>query len=200
MLRLNGRRFDEKDDEGLAFRTPDAWRTEPGVFSAYEGMVFNRRIRSKGAVKRVLGIGHKLIDQALRQAKTHTASVATLSTKTLKHPVVIFQIADRVTGEEGTVRQAIAGMEIGFEGSGNFLKDWELLEKLNVITSGCPVKAKSSIGPNDLEAVRLKLPELALPFKLPDIEPVAILWPMVPDGRDQGAEIEAESEEVAHVD
>ena len=210
MLKLNGRRVDDKE-EGLAFRTPDPWRTEPGVFGAYENMVFDRRIRSKGAVKRVLGIGHKLIDQALRQAKTNNASVATLSTKTLKRPIAVFQIADKVTGEGGTVRAAIAGMEIDPEGSGTFLRDWKLLEKLNDITSGCPIKAKSSVGPNDLEkvenalrsaqkAVMLELPALSLPFKVPEIEPVAILWPMVRDGSDQGAEMEGESEELAYVD
>jgi ERCC4-related helicase len=211
MLKLNGRRFDDKDDEGLAFRTPDAWRTEPGIFSAYEQMVFNRSIRSKGAVKRVLGIGHKLVGQALRQAKTNNAHVATLSAKSLKRPVLIFQIADRVTGEEGTVRMVIVGVEIEPEGSGVFLKDWELLERLNDITSGCPVKAKSSLAPKDLEqvetalranheVVRERLPELALPFKVPEIEPVAILWPMVRDGGEQVADVEEESEEVADLD
>jgi hypothetical protein len=203
MLKLNSRRFDDKDDEGLAFRTPDAWRTEPGIFSAYEKMVFNRSIRSKGAVKRVLGIGHKLVGQALRQAKTNNAYVATLSAKSLKRPVLIFQIADRVTGEEGTIRMVIVGVEIEPEGSGVFLKDWELLERLNDITSGCPVKAKGSLAPKDLEqsalranheVVRESLPELALPFKVPEIEPVAILWPMLRDDGDGEAEIERESD------
>src|SRR5262249_16171077 len=110
-----------------------------------------------------------------------------------------------------TVRMAIAAMEIDDKGSGTFLRDWELLERLNEITSGCPVKAKSSSGPNNLkqvesalmfaqEAVRLKLPELSLPFKVPRIEPVAMLWPTVRDSRERGTDLEGESDELAHVD
>lgn len=201
MLKLNGKRFDYKEDDGFAFRTPEAWRTEPGVFSAYEGMVFDRQIRSVGAAKRVLGVGHKLINQALRQAKSTNAAVATLSPKLLKHPILIFQIADRVTGGEGSVQMTIAGVEFEVEGKETFLRDWELLEKLNGITSACPVRAKTSLGPNNPEQIEsalnsgqslvgLKLSDLALPFKVPYIEPVAILWPAV---RESSAEIEGES-------
>jgi hypothetical protein len=204
MLKLNGRRVEE-NDEGLVFRTPEEWRTEPGVFATYEGMVFNRQVRSCGAAKRVLGVGHKLMNQALRQAKTSTASVATLSTRALKHPLLIFQITDRVTGEGGTVRGAIVGVEIAPEGKDSFLRDWELLEKLNTLTSGCPVKAKSSATPSNLDEVdsamrsadaivQLKLKDLALPFKVPEIEPVAVLWPRGHEGREPGSELEEEEE------
>jgi len=209
MLKLNGRRVEEKDeDNGLAFKTPEDWRTEPGVFSAYEGMVFNRQLRSAGAAKRVLGVGHKLMNQALRQAKKSEERVATLSTRALKLPILVFQISDRVTGDGGTVRSTVVGVEIDVEGKESLLRDWELLERLNTITSGCPVKAKSSVGPSDIEQieralksadtfVKLQLADLALPFKVPSIDPVVLLWPAVREGGDAGAETEVETEELA---
>jgi len=47
--------------------------------------------------------------------------------------------------------------------------------------------------------VRLKVADLALPFKVPEVEPLLMLWPRVQDDREPEAEVEA-TEEPADVD
>ena len=68
MLRHNRRQVRDTN-AGLSFKTPEAWRQEPGVFPSYEDMIFNRLERSPDAAKRILGVGHKLIDLSLKQAR-----------------------------------------------------------------------------------------------------------------------------------
>lgn len=61
-LTLNGRRPQE-DDKGLTFKTPENWLGEPGIRRSYEDMVFDRHLRSKDAQKRILGVGHRVVDK-----------------------------------------------------------------------------------------------------------------------------------------
>ncbi|MGA2078873.1 MAG: hypothetical protein ABSH52_35765 [Terriglobia bacterium] len=108
MLKLNRRRIEETED-GLAFRTPEAWQTEPGIYTTHQRMVFQRDIPGRDAARRVLGVGHKLIDQALRQAGQCSATVATLPVETLSHPLVVYRIRDKVTGEGHPIRSDTLG-------------------------------------------------------------------------------------------
>jgi superfamily II DNA or RNA helicase len=200
MLKLNRRRAEEKGD-GLAFRTPEAWQTEPGIFPAYEGMVFQRDIGGRDAARRVLGVGHKVMGQAMRQARETSATVAALPSETLNRPLVVYRIQDKVTGVQRTVRSVILAVEIDEAATGVdiVLKDWELLDKLNGLVGGRGFRAKDSAPPADLARVeqaldrgmalaRIKASEWSLPFRFPEVEPLAVLWPVAATGREPGAE------------
>ncbi len=190
MLTLNGRRVRE-DEEGLSFLTPEAWLNEPGVRTRYERMIFDRHNRSKDVAQRLLGVGHRLVTQALQQAKTNSVCVASLPADVLKKPLFVFRINDRVTGVGGAVRSVVAAIEIDLKDgqASDLLRDWELLERLNFLTESRGVKsAKTSLAPEDKNAVRNMLdrasalleqqvPLLDLPFKFPDVETLVILWP-----------------------
>ena len=183
MLKLNRRRAEEKGGE-LAFRTPEAWQTEPGVLPAYQGMVFQRETRGRDTARRILGVGHKVMGEALRQAREMSGTVATQPEETLKRPLVVYRIRDRLTGEQRTVRSVTLAVEIdeGTPGSDAVLKDWELLGKLNGLVGGRGFRAKDSVPPADLapveealergmSLVRMKARELRLPFRFPEVEP-----------------------------
>ena len=128
MLRLNGRRV-EAETQGIRFKTPEAWRSEFGIRSSYSGLVFDRAPRRQERHGTVLGVGHKLVNQALRQAKKYDASVASLPCGLLPYPIVVYRIQNRLTSQEGVIQSITAGVEFGEDG--RLLKDWELLEHLN---------------------------------------------------------------------
>jgi hypothetical protein len=196
MLKLNRRRVEEKAD-GLAFRTPESWQTQIGILSAYDGMVFQREVRGQDASRKVLGVGHKLMGEALRQARESTATIATLPQEALKRPLVVYRIRDKVTGEPRAVRTVIVAVEIDeSEGNDTILKDWELLEKLNELVGSQGLRAKHSIPPADIARVEQALErgmslaniaakELALPFRFLEVELQAVLWPVAAGGKGQ---------------
>lgn len=212
MLRLNRRRVEQRDDS-VAFRTPDAWQTSPGVLPAYQGMVFRRELRGGEEARHVLGVGHKVMNEALRQARDSSATVATLPVETLTRPLVVYRVRDKVTGEQRTVRSVILAIEIaeGAPGADAVLKDWELLERLNGLSGARGFREKNSVPPADVAPVeqaiergmslaRSTAGELGLPFRFPEVEPVAVLWPVAatskrpwPEEEDEDADIDGAS-------
>jgi hypothetical protein len=207
MLKLNRRRVEQRDDS-VAFRTPAAWQTEPGIFPAYQDMVFRREVRGRDAARRVLGVGHKVMNAALRQALDNTATVATLPADTLSQPLVVYRVRDRLTGEQRSVRTVILAVEISAEvtGADVVLKDWELLEKLNGLSAARGFRGTDSVSPTETESVlqaidrsislvRRKASEMGLPFRFMEVDPIAILWPVVSSGKEQGTEDEEETGE-----
>lgn len=202
MLKLSRRRVEQRDD-GLAFLTPEAWQADPGVSSSYEGMVFSREIRGRDAARRVLGVGHKLMNAALRQARESCAAVATMPTETLSRPLLVYRIRDKVTGDQRTVRSVILGVEVGDDSAcpDTVLKDWELLEKLNGLVGARGFRGKNSLPPPEMapveraldrgaSLVRQKGSELGMPFRFPEAEAIAVLWPVLSSAKEQGTEDE----------
>jgi len=187
MLAMNGRR-PVKDEEGLSFKTPDSWLVDPGVRTAYEDMVFDRSLRGQDASKRILGVGHRVIDQAIKQALDCTASVATVPTTRLKQPLIVFRVFDRVTSEKTTIRHKIVGVMNSSDGL-CILQDWELLLVLNGISLGRDVKADSSVPPANVDEIRdmvsagltlisSKIADLDVPFKHPAVELLSLICPV----------------------
>ena len=184
MLVLNGRRV-LSGSEGVSFNTPDEWLKQYGVRSSYHSMIFDRNDRSENSAQRILGIGHKIINQAILQAKGSQASVATVSTSLLEQPIFIFKITDRITSEERAIRAAI----VGVKSKDKLLRDWELLEILNTLTpTRGPQMREQSIPPQETSSVlsaldkahtsvEQSIKELSLPFKRPNIDVLAVLWP-----------------------
>jgi hypothetical protein len=113
MLTLNHRQVQQNEDGSLSFLTPEVWlKNDPGMRRRYDNLIFNRQERAKDAISRIVGVGHRVIDKALQQAKASSACVATLPTDVLAYPLFIFRLNDRVTGTGGTVRAVIAGVEL----------------------------------------------------------------------------------------
>lgn len=189
MLVQNRRRPRAGPDGSLTFKTPEAWLREVGVRTTYEGLVFDRSLRGKDAVQRILGVGHKIVDQALRQALEESASVATLSSTALRQPIVIARVIDRVTGSESPVRSVVVAAEMS-EKSGQWtaLRDWEVLRQLNEVVANIGALRRYYRSPEDRVAVKAsvdaaislieqELPKLDIRFRVPTVEPVAVLWP-----------------------
>jgi len=187
MLAMNGRR-PVKDDGGMSFKTPDGWLVDPGVRQVYENMVFDRTLRGQDASKRVLGVGHKVIDQAIKQALDSTASVASVPTARLKQPLIVYRVFDKVTSEKTTIRFKIVGLT-GSLNNLNLLQDWELLLILNGISLGRDVKADTSIPPENIEEilkivssglsiVSSNISDLDIPFKHPAVELFSLIYPV----------------------
>ena len=188
MLQLNGRKYKEENGE-FSFKTPEKWMDDPAVRINYENMVFNREIRTKNAAQRILGVGQKVFQRTLDQARQYDTSLVSLPSSILSKPIFVFRIYDRVTGSGGIVRSVISAIEIDPENGNQLLVDWKLLLKLNEILESKKVKrTESSIRPEKTIDVEMKLNQariemaanlnqLNLPFKLPEIEEFAILWP-----------------------
>jgi hypothetical protein len=134
---------------GLSFKTPDVWwRQEPGVFPSYEQMIFDRLERSPDAAKRILGVGHKLIDSSLKQAKALTACVACFPQQQLPKPLILFRVVDQVTGDPRSVRRVLVGVEVpsGGDSDCRLLRDIDILLTLNGLCQE-GVKAKAGYYP-----------------------------------------------------
>jgi SNF2 family DNA or RNA helicase len=210
MLKINRRRVELRED-GLAFRTPEAWQSEPGIFPAYKGMVLQREVRGRDATRRVLGIGHKVMNAALRQARENIAAVATLPVEILNRPLVVYRLRDKVTGEQRTIRSVILAVEIAEEETSPdiVLKDWELLGRLNGLSTARGFRGKDSVPPADMTGMEealvransvalQKASEMGLPFRFLEVDPLCVLWPVVSTDKEQ--ESEEEEEDTGNVD
>jgi superfamily II DNA or RNA helicase len=183
MLQLNQRKV--KDDEtGLSFLTPDKWQTEPGIAREYSAMRFDR---SAGTKEATLGMGHKLVDQAVAQARGLTASVGPVLAELLPHPLAVFRITDRVTGGGGVVRAVTAAVDMT---AGGFvlLRDWELVVRLNaIVTDRDPRRFRLQATTDPAETagraeeargwLTAHLTDLDPPFQVPEVTLTCLLLP-----------------------
>lgn len=192
MLTLNRRQVQQHDDESLSFITPEIWsKNEPGIRRRYDGIIFNRQERGKEATLRIVGVGHKVMDKAIEQAKAQSACVATIPADILARPLFIFRLTDQVTGTGSAVRAVVAGVELDLVElqDRTLLPDWRLLERLNALAEEKPMKRiKLSYPPENISQVETASMEaktflqaqadrLDLPFKIPAVELWGILWP-----------------------
>jgi superfamily II DNA or RNA helicase len=184
-LALNGRRVMKEEGGGITFRTPDDWKVGSVIRQRYSDMIFDRKDRSENSDKRLLGIGHRLIDQAIAQAMDRSACIAGISDKILQYPIIIFRVIDRVT--DPAKPDVIVGIRIQDTDKGDMLKDWELLKYLNTLPLRNRDLQEKSQQPENTEKVKLlinraenllkqRLSDLELDFRVPDIEITAVLW------------------------
>jgi superfamily II DNA or RNA helicase len=199
MLALNRRRV-RSDEGGISFKTPEAWLTEPAVRTAYEGLHFNRGVKGRDAAQRILGVGHKIVDQAIRQALMDDSSLAGLSVAALPDPVIIARIVDRVTADASPTRAVVVGVVLSTDDQAprKILRDWALIQLLNETLGRMGPQTQQTPRPEDGDLVtssaeaavsllRSRMGELDLSFKLPSVELLAILWPIptVAESNDQ---------------
>ncbi|AVD70405.1 DEAD/DEAH box helicase [Desulfobulbus oralis] len=180
MLSLNNRRI-LREEDGLAFKTPDAWTKDaPGVRSRYEGLVFSRDLRGKDAALRIVGVGHQAFDKAIRQASEFEHQLSLLPG--LEQPLAVWAAFDRITSQEGYIHQMVIGIS-----EERLFKDWEVIDLLNKALPMKPLEA-ATVGHCDADqllrfldkartTLQTKLPEMKLPFDVPEIRLLCLLAP-----------------------
>lgn len=182
-LKLNGCRLRE-DEHGIAFRTPDNWCSVVGIRAEYEGLSLDRS--RKVPIDRLLGAGHKALEQALEEAVGRDVTVAALPSELLPHPLIVFRIRDRVTDSGRPQKALVAALEMTPEPS--LLQDWQLILRLN----GFPWRraafsdaAASGMSSEDLadtlrgaqQRMDERLHEIEHDLALPVSECLLSLWP-----------------------
>ena len=172
-----------KHDDGLEIRAPEAWRRHYFVRDRYKGLVFDRGLRGVGAAARVLGVGHKLFDVALGEARDLPVRVAALDG--LVASTLVLAVEDEVTDTGAVVRRLIFGVTDGVDGPAP-MRDWELLRLLNgVKVRASEADAEPGTSADEMKAMvdRLKrafdsrLADHAPAFRRPTSWPEMLLIP-----------------------
>jgi ERCC4-related helicase len=187
MIKLNNRNYEETD-QGLSFKTPDAWMDHPSIRPIYRNVLFDRSATQSTPSEQIFGVGHSILDRAVRQARESTASVASIPKSALTVPIYVFRIVDKVTSNSPNIRAYIAGVE--FTDSGvELCRDWELLLKLNDILAKRTLRRDDALPrPSDTdllndqvtqgrERVEAGLADFDLPFDAPEVQFLGALWP-----------------------
>ncbi len=176
-LSFNGRR-PKADGQCLAFKTPEKWINHPAIKREYSGMVFDRKTKLDSGSD-LVGVGHPLVTRALEQAERFTGTVAIA--RGLDRPVLVLQISDRVTDGGAHVQEVLVGMAAQGDGY-ELLRDWQLLLLLNELsTSDCEgslpeLSEVMKWVQNAKISAANRIPELDLPFAVPDIRDLVLLW------------------------
>ncbi len=191
-LALNNRRLTENNGE-LAFITPEVWRKRDfALMPRYEGLVFDRRLKGRDAAQRVLGVGHRVFDVALREALEANAQLTCVPG--LEQPLFLFEVWDRITGTGSQLPHVIVGVVAGDDGGMKFLRDWEVIQLVNnlrvsqrgadhQLESTAPGRA-ADIAEKAESSLRARLDDLRLGFRLADVRFVgALLSAPQDDGR-----------------
>ncbi len=166
---------------GISFKTPESWFLEQGVFPSYRGLHFDRHRKVGRTDTSVVGVGHRVMDAALKQALRISSNVTYIPGKRLKRSLFLFSIEDRVTGSETQVRRYVVGVEEGEDGKFVLLKDWEVIEKLNALDvkrmsddahkagNGTDHTVHENSLVNAHKLIQSRLAEFKLPFRVPEI-------------------------------
>ena len=190
MLQLNNRR-PRTDENGLSFKTPEAWLDDPAVRRSYEDMVFDRNVVGQAAATRVLGVGSKLINAALQQARAYPVSVTALPRTDLSQQLFVFRIYDRITGGK-FVQSVTAGVLIDPENpaTGSILSDRQLLVVLNKLMETRSARATQPVAAINEQTVvesviktaqsilKDGLEDFDLPFSRPEFELLSVFYPL----------------------
>ncbi len=167
----------------ISFNTPDCWKVDMGIRNKYEGLVFDRDHKQSQVAEKVIGVGHRVFDLAVKQALSITASLCVLPN--LDQPLVIFSIFDRVTGIESNVSKTIAGVYWNQAANDEIVFDWQILDILNQQKLGKQDLNKPNIQSHELnlcmhqclELLKRNIATLKLPYTIPEIDVLAICWP-----------------------
>lgn len=170
-LRLNHRAFKE-DNLTLSFKTPESWLGEFGIQREYRSLSFSRESDGQD----VAGVGHRAVDKALAQARQEWRGFVT-AVQGLGGDLYLYRISERLTDQPGH-RIALVGWLAATEGEGQWLRDWEILQRLGgeLVAGQADIKAhyleKAQQGEQRLANA---LEELGLHYVSPNIEAVGLL-------------------------
>jgi ERCC4-related helicase len=181
MLSLNKRRV-LREEAGLSFKTPDEWLKDPGIRKRYEGLQFSRELKGKDASLKTVGVGHKVFDQAITQAINFDGCYTKATG--LSHMLAVFKIYDRITSQKGHISQIIVGVRSKKK---EILLDWQLIDLFNHILKTKKIEIENNTMTKDEkqldflrdaeEVVMNRIGELAPPFSVPEVKPMALFIP-----------------------
>ena len=182
---VRNRRRPDREGGSFSFRTPDAWLGAPGVRRRYDDLIFHRHPHGSDESRRIVGVGHQVLDQALLQATEAEGALA--SFRECAHPLAVFRVQDAVTGGVGHLRQVVVGVTGDDAGSLRLLRDEQVLELLNRRKPGqadggrtAQPKSSDSMLPW-LEQARehaiRNIDGMRLPFRKPLLNDLALFWP-----------------------
>ena len=183
MLAVRGRRPVQADKLRLSLRTPVEWQDDFAVADQYE-LLFAREPRPAEG-EDVAGVGHRVVDRALRDAADLPAAFGAIVG--LDAALFLFAVRDRVTDSDGPVRSVVVGVTPTGEGGWELLRDWELIRRLNPLADkprspalSPETRAEHELG-RAIESAQAfvegRLNVLELPFRLPTVEPLCCLAP-----------------------
>ena len=187
MLVFNRKRSKENEDGSISFKTPDEWKDAIGVQKEYTDIVFERNGDVKRKLDKIFGVGHVVVDKAIRQALNIKDSICIVSQNDLSAPLYIIKARDRITNTGESIRFLVFGLTKDSLGW-NVLKDWELLRLLNPLVAKYQLHRKAYNPEIPADVVQRENQELlqyfvetdtyiSLPFKAPHIELVAGIIP-----------------------
>ncbi len=187
MLIFNRKRSKENEDGSISFKTPDEWRDAIGVQKEYADIVFERNGDVKRKLDKIFGIGHVVVDKAIKQAMNIKDGICVVSQNDLSAPLYLIKARDRITSTGESIRFLVFGLtkdSIGWK----VLKDWELIKILNPLAYKYQLHRKTYSPEIPLKGMKREILEVieyftetgsynSLPFKVPHIEIEAILLP-----------------------
>lgn len=188
MVAYNGRRIQESE-AGISFLTPEPWLTTPRILKEYKDVEFLRTTTVEKTSRTTAGVGHVLVDEALKQARAQSVSVTALPSNLWPDRVFVFRITDKVTTTGSTVRSVIVGIAMSEQGEHRVVQDWQIIQLLNKVLEhrtlrrdDAPHRAASteSVRSAVADAQRYLLrntAELDLPFAMPEASCVTVLYP-----------------------
>jgi hypothetical protein len=185
MLIFNRKRSKENEDGSISFKTPDEWRDAIGVQKEYTDIVFERNGDIKRKLDKIFGVGHVVVDKAIKQALNIKDSICVVSQNDLSTPLYLVKARDRITNTGESIRFLIFGLTKDPQGW-EVLKDWELINILNPLVSKYQLHRKTYNPEIPPEVMQREIQEVmkyfaetgyysSLPFKAPHIEIEAIL-------------------------
>ncbi len=176
-------------DGTWSFITPDSWRRCARLRPEYKELTFTRQGSADIAVSKVLGVGHVVMDAALRAARESDCCVTVVQAG-LPQPLVAYKVRDRVTSVD--TKPLVFAVSISSDGTtATVLADWELLKQLNVVTlPRHPTNASTSppVAPQAEPSTLLSRAQNELEdylktvdhrFRKPEVEPLALFWPQL---------------------
>ena len=189
---LKNRRRPDREGGAFSFRTPNAWLVAPGVRSRYDDLIFHRHPHDAEESRRIVGVGHQVLDQALAEAIGEEGVMARFRESI--YPLAVFQVQDAVTSDAGHLRQVVVGVT-GDVGALSLLRDEQVLDLLN---RRKPKRAdgERAYRPNSSDSMLAWLERarayairnvdgLRLPFRKPLLNDLALFWPEI-DSADRG--------------
>jgi hypothetical protein len=98
----------------------------------------------------------------------------------LTEPLVVAQVYDRVTESTGAMRFRLFGVAVPDAGEPWVLSDDALLVLLNNLKKPRREPERPAVAARlvrGMNALHVALPGLDLPFAVPDLQPLGMLWP-----------------------
>ena len=184
VLAVRGRRPDQAENLRLRFRPPEEWKDDftIAVVDRYD-LLFAREPQPNDG-EDVAGVGLRVVDRAVRDAVELTGAFGTI--RGLDAPIFVFSVRNRITGSNGPIRAVVVAAQSGCDGAWTLVRDWELIQRLNLLAdkprSSAFADAHPAYDVADLMAdarqyVVSQIDALELPFALPAVESLACLVP-----------------------